>query len=375
LELLLNRAKVLVIGGGIGGLTAAIALCERGFSVDLIERDPEMTVYGVGIIQQGNVVRAVAALGILDDYIDAGYGFDYVTAFAPDGTQVAKIPSPRLLEGYPANIGISRRALRDVLVAAAKARGAQIHQGVTATAFNDDGQQVSVQFSSLPQEQYDLVVGADGLHSDTRPILIPDAPKPEFTGQGVWRYNFSRPPDLDGIHAYHGRVGTGLVPLSKDLMYMFVTTAEEGNPHYPPKGLAQTMRNKLSSAAPVIQALAKQITDDSAVVYRPLEWAFLSGPWHRGRIVLLGDAVHSTTPHLGQGAGMAIEDSLVLAEELSKAANPEEAFVRYRDRRFERCRFIVETSRAICYGQIGKGPVLDYAQATQDMYRVISAPI
>jgi 2-polyprenyl-6-methoxyphenol hydroxylase-like FAD-dependent oxidoreductase len=158
-------------------------------------------------------------------------------------------------------------------------------------------------------------------------------------------------------------------------MYMFVTTAEEGNPHYASTGIAQTMRGKLSSTAPAIQELAKQITNDSVVVYRPLEWAFLTGPWHRGRIVLLGDAVHSTTPHLGQGAGMAIEDSLVLAEELSNASSPEDAFVRYRDRRFERCRFIVETSRAICYGQLGKGPVVDYAQAAQDMYRVISAPI
>jgi 2-polyprenyl-6-methoxyphenol hydroxylase-like FAD-dependent oxidoreductase len=371
-----KHANILVIGGGIGGLTAAIALRQRGFGVDVIERDPHMTVYGVGIIQQGNVVRAVAALGILDDYIHAGFGFDHVSVFAPDGTRVAKIPSPRLLEGYPANVGISRRALRDVLVARARAAGAQIYQGVTANTLEDEGRTVTVRFSgALAPKEYDLVVGADGLHSATRARIFPDAPRPEFTGQGVWRYNFVRSPEVDGIHAYMGRVGAGLVPLSNDLMYMFVTTAEGANSHYPSAGLAKHMRSKLSGSAPAIQALAHDITEDGSVVYRPLDWAFLTGAWHRGRIVLLGDAVHATTPHLGQGAGMAIEDSLVLADELTKAGSPEEAFQQYRDRRFERCRFIVESSKALCYGQIGKGPPVDHAQATQEMYEVISAPI
>ncbi len=375
-ERVLKHANVLVIGGGIGGLTAAIALCRRGFSVDLIERDPHMTVYGVGIIQQGNVVRAVSELGVLDDYIDAGFGFDHVSVFAPDGTRVAKIPSPRLLDGYPANVGISRRALRDVLVAGARRAGTSVYQGVVAKTLDDDGLRVRVQFSSsLPPKDYDLVVGADGLHSETRSGIFPDAPKPEFTGQGVWRYNFARAPEVEGIHAYMGRVGTGLVPLSNTLMYMFVTTAEQANTHYPSTGLGQAMRDKLVGAAPAIQALANDITDDASVVYRPLDWVFLTGAWHRGRIVLLGDAIHATTPHLGQGAGMAIEDSLVLADELSKAADPEAAFAKYRDRRFERCRFIVEKSKALCYGQLGKGPPIDPAQATQEMYRVISEPI
>ncbi len=92
------------------------------------------------------------------------------------------------------------------------------------------------------------------------------------------------------------------------------------------------------------------------------------GPWHQGRVVLLGDAVHATTPHLGQGAGMAIEDSVVLAEEIARAADPETAFTAFRNRRFERCRYIVEKSLAICNGQIGKGPPV----ARSSMIRRIS---
>lgn len=374
-ECVVNQATILVIGAGIGGLTAAIALRQRGFTVDVIERDPSMTVYGVGIIQQANVIRAVAKLGVLDDYLDAGFGFEFVSVFAPDGTRLARIPSPKLLEGYPANVGISRRSLHNVLVAKARVLGASVHPGVIAEELADDGNRVRVAFSSMPAKDYDLVVGADGVHSATRDTIFPEARQPEFTGQGVWRYNFERSADVDGVHAYHGKVGSGLVPLSNELMYMFVTTSEPENTHYSKQGLAAVMRQNLSESAPIIQRLAQSITDDDAVVYRPLEWVFLTGSWHRGRIVLLGDAVHTTTPHLGQGAGLAIEDSLVLAEELTLAMNPEQAFDRYRARRYERCRYIVEKSIALCFGQLGKGPSVDPAQATQEMFEVISAPI
>ena len=104
----MEQLEILVIGGGIGGLTSAIALRQRGFSVTVIERDLEWSVYGVGIIQQGNVLRAVGALGILERYVDAGVGFDAVEVYAPDGTKLARVPSPRLLEAYPANLGIGR---------------------------------------------------------------------------------------------------------------------------------------------------------------------------------------------------------------------------------------------------------------------------
>src|SRR5690606_4553202 len=116
---------------------------------------------------------------------------------------------------------------------------------------------------------------------------------------------------------YAGSRGMGLVPLGGGLLYLFLTTPEPGNPHYPRTGLAQAMRGKLEGAPPTLAAYVDQITDDAAVVYKPLEWLLLEGDWHKGRVVLLGDAVHATTPHLGQGAGMAIEDGIVLAEELA----------------------------------------------------------
>lgn len=371
----MKRGKILVIGGGIGGLTAAIALRRRGFEVTVIERDPDWSVYGVGIIQQANVVRAMADLGLLDEYLAAGVGFDAVEIFAPDGTQVGRVPTPRLVEGYPANVGIGRPALHKVLGDTTIAAGADVRLGVTTSTIDDDGTGVSVSFSDGTSGRYDLIVAADGVYSQTRELIMPDAPRPRFSGQAVWRYNFERPATLDALQVYNGPMGAGLVPISESLMYLYVTTPEPDNPRYARKGLAGVMREKLAGCAPAIRQLAESITDDDGVVYRPLEGMMLYGDWHVGRVVLLGDAVHATTPHLGQGAGMAIEDSLVLAEELSRHDDPETAFRAYRARRFERCRYIVEKSLEICMGQLGKGPAVDNHKATAEMFAVTAEPI
>jgi 2-polyprenyl-6-methoxyphenol hydroxylase-like FAD-dependent oxidoreductase len=364
--------SALVIGGGIGGLTAAIALCRKGIAVHVIERDPEWSVYGVGIIQQANVIRAVAELGILDHYLDAGFPFDELEICS--GERTVRVPSPRLVPTYPANLGISRRALQRVLAERARASGATLQLGVTADRFEEDDSGVQVTFSDGTQGHWDFVVGADGLYSQTRRMIFPDAPEPRFVGQSVWRQNFPRPAALTAMRVYEGPKGLGLVPLSHEIMYLYVTTPEPGNPRYPREGISSAMRAKLADAPPAVRELSEQITDDSAVVYKPLEVVFLHGDWHKGRVVLLGDAVHATTPHLGQGAGMAIEDSVVLAEEIARAPTPQAAFAAYRARRFERCRYVVEASLAICEAQISGRPV-DQSAAARKMFEVVSQPI
>ena len=371
----MDDQSILIIGGGIGGLTAAIALGRDRHRLTIIEKDPDWAVYGVGIIQQSNVVRAMSELGIIDDYLAAGFGFDHVEVYVPSGARVATIPSPRLVDGLPANVGIGRRALHQVLGDRAKAAGAELRLGVTAERLDDDGAGVSVEFSDGSSGRFDIVIGADGLYSQTRQQVLPRSPRPQFTGQAVWRYNFPRTPDVSCLQAYDGPIGIGVVPLSSDLMYMYVTTPEPGNPRYSVPGLAAAMKSKLGDVAPRIAELADQINDDSAVVYKPLDWLFLDGPWHQGRIVLLGDAVHATTPHLGQGAGMAIEDAIVLAQEIGLSASPEAAFGAYRERRFARCKYIVDASLALCRGQLGEGPRIDPAKATHDMFEIVSEPI
>lgn len=371
----MTELDILIIGGGIGGLTSAIALRQRGFAVTVIEKDPGWSVYGVGIIQQGNALRAIDALGILDSYVDAGVGIDAIEVYAPDGAKLARIPSPRLLPDRPAILGIGRPALHKVLGDAVIASGAEVRLGITAEAIHDDGAKVHVLCSEGSTASYDVVVGADGVYSQTRAMLFPEAGTPRFTGQSVWRYNLPRPAALDAVHVYNGPTGVGLVPIGRDTMYLYATTPEPGNPRHPAEQLAALMRARVADCAPAIRALAETITDNEGVVYRPLEALLVEGPWHKGRAVLLGDAVHATTPHLGQGAGLAIEDSLVLAEELARHDSVEGALLAYRERRFERCAYIVGASLAICKGQLGEGPSVDNAKAAAEMFERVAEPI
>lgn len=363
------------MGGGIGGLTATIALRQRGFEVQVVERDPSWSVYGVGIIQQANVVRAMSELGLLTSYVNAGFGFNHVDLYRWDGGHIGRLNTPKLVPGYPANLGITRPALHKVLGERASASGGAIRLGDTVSELEQTANGVHVRFSGGSEDTYDLVIGADGTYSSIRTLIFPGVAKPVFTGQSVWRYNLPRPAELDGIRSYHGPVGVGLVPLAPDLMYIFATTAEPGNPKFPVAGLALRMQERLAGAPPDISVWTPRITDDRAVVYRPLDSLFLSGPWHRGRVVLLGDAAHTTTPHLGQGAGLAVEDSLVLADELVRAKEPEQAFEAYRQRRFERCQFIVEKSLTICHSQQGTGRGVDQAEITRQMLELTAQPI
>ncbi|MDT8398591.1 MAG: FAD-dependent oxidoreductase [Pseudomonadales bacterium] len=371
----MKELSILVVGGGIAGLTSGIALSRKDFAVQIIEKDPEWSVYGVGIVQQSNVVRAVDQLGIIDDYLDAGFAFDRIDVYKPDGELAARIPAPRLTEKYPAQLGIGRRALQEVLADSATSLGAKVRLGVVVKSLQEDENGVEVAFSDDSRGRYDLVIGADGVYSQIRDMIFPDSPQPEFAGQGVWRYNFRRPAAMDSLSVYEGPVGTGLVPLSEELMYMYVTSPEPGNPRYPRKGLAKAMRGKLGNAPPVIAEYARQITEDDEVVYKPLNWLMIEGDWYKGRTMLIGDAAHATTPHLGQGAGMAIEDSVVLAEELSRQSSIYKAFDAFMKRREERCRYIVETSVAICKGQLGEGPLVNNAAATAEMFKVTAEPI
>ena len=205
---------------------------------------------------------------------------------------------------------------------------------------------------------------------------FPDAPKPEYTGQWVWRYNLPRPDSLEGIEIFVGPCNAGLVPMTNELMYMFLVSQEEPDMMLPTDGAAAAMRARINMAPPQITSLMDQITDDTGVVARPMEVIFLKDhPWHKGRVVLLGDAVHASTPHLAQGAGMAIEDGLVLAEELENASDTETAFSTYRTRRFDRVAFVAENSIRVGEMQMGKVPPFDAGALTGQSIKLMCEPI
>ncbi len=372
----MNKRRILVVGAGIGGLTAAVALAQKGCDVTVVERGDGSEPDGVGISQQANVVRAVAGLGLAEDYLAAGFAYEATEIHAPDGTVVARAPVRSLIPGYPGAMGIPRKALRRLLTNAALAAGATLRYSTTVAGIEDGRERVDVTLSDGSGDAFCAVVGADGIYSQIRQTIFPAAPAPQYVGQAVWRYSLPRPAGFEALHVYNGPTGIGLVPMSEDEIYLYVTTPEPGDPVLPKRGLAAALRGRLAGCpAPAIAEIREKLVDDAAVVYRPLETIFLEGPWHRGRIVLLGDAVHATTPHLGQGGGMAMEDAVVLAEEFARSEHVASAFAAYRARRFDRCRYVVEKSLEICRGQLGQGPLIDNAKAGAEMAAVLAEPL
>lgn len=343
--------RVLVVGGGIGGLSATIALRQAGFDVDVVEKNPAWDVYGVGILQPGNALRALNELGLAREAVAQGHPMFGDTTWTADGqTLIADHEWPPLVEGLPPGNGITRPRLHRIFQSHTLQSGADVRTGVTFAALNDQGGRVEVQFTDGDRRSYDLVVGADGLYSQVRQTVFGAHLKAKYTGQVCWRYNLPRIEALDKIWVFIGETGTaGFCPLAADLMYILtIEKPPEGTSlRVPHEGIAAVYRDRLDQFGGSVAEHRHLIVDDDAVVYRPVENVLVPPPWYRGRTVLIGDAAHATSPHCGQGAAQAIEDAIVLTQELSREQPLEAALEAFTGRRYERCKMIVEGSETI----------------------------
>lgn len=343
--------RVLVVGGGIAGLSATLALRRRGIAVDVVEVNPKWDVYGVGIIQPANAIRALGELGLAEKVVEQGFAMAGSRFHDGEGNELGEIPAVSVLgPSYPPMNGITRPRLHAIFQEAVRESGADVRLGITVSSLENVDDCVEVSFSDATVGVYDLVIGADGINSLVRSLVFGQEQRPEYTGQAVWRYNAPRPEGLDHLHMFVGSNGkAGFVPLAPDLMYvLYIENQPDEHLQIPEADLAATMRLRLAEfGGPVAEVRDRYITDPSQVVYRPVQSILMPAPWHRGRIVLIGDAVHATSPHVGQGAAMAIEDALVLAEELEGEGGVEEALGRFVQRRFERCELIWQISRQI----------------------------
>lgn len=370
--------KVLIVGGGIGGLTAAIAFRQQGIEVDIVELQTSFKVYHVGIIVQANTIRAMKHIGLADRIVEAGFPYRGVQMCDAEGTVLSHVQGPRIAgEEYPSDLGMGRPALHKVLTDAVAEENCDVRLGVTFTEIADRGDTVRVGFSDGEVRDYDLVIGADGINSSVRRAIFGEELKPRFTGQGVWRYNVPRPEGLDVAALYIGKdYKAGFVPLTRETMYILLVTPEPGNPMLPQDQLAELMRQRLEGFGGLIgEARDKYITDSDLVVYRPLEAILVPKPWFRGRVVMLGDAVHATSPHLGQGAAQAIEDAIVLAEEAGRDQPLAALLGNYMDRRYERCKFVAEASLMIGEWELRHDPDADHAGIRRRMLETLALPI
>ncbi|MDL4817304.1 FAD-dependent monooxygenase [Actinomadura opuntiae] len=351
--------RVLVQGGGIGGLVAATALARRGVEVDVVERRPAGSVLGVGLNQPSNALRVMDEIGVLDDCLAAGCQWDDLRMIGADGTVLAEIPPPPA-PGLPArNNGIQRRELCRVLLDAAAKAGARLHHDATTATVSADGDGVEVTFTGHDAPvpgRYDLVAGFDGIRSATRRQLFGDRYEPRLTGFSVWRISLPRPPELDGVvYAFAGKVKATLIPLGSDDSYIALVAPEETvQQGMTPPHIAAQMHAMLQEFGGWIGGLAKHISQENSAAYGPIEQVTLDEPWYRGRVLIAGDAAHATSPHMAQGAAMAAEDAVVLAEELERATSVPEALGAWWRRRIPRAGLVQDYSAALMRQEQGK---------------------
>jgi len=182
-------------------------------------------------------------------------------------------------------------------------------------------------------------VGADGVRSVVRRFVLAGGLEPRYNGQSAFRVNIPREPEIDQIVLQAGPTGmAGFVPIGQDLAYLFLNIPWDRSLRPSQDKLLAVLREKLAPFGGLTGRIRDTYIDDpAAIVFRPEEYLIAPGPWHRGRVVLVGDAVHSVTPHLGQGAAQAIEDGVVLAAELGASAaadaDVDDALTRYVARR------------------------------------------
>ncbi len=357
-------------------MATAISLAERGVAVDLIDLDPQWRVYGAGITITGPTLRAYRRLGLLEPIKQAGAITTKTRLFRFDGTHIKDLDEPVIEEGLPATGGIMRPVLHRIMQGRVRELDIPVRLGLTVSVLKDTPGGVDVTFSDGSSGRYDLVVGADSVASGVRELAFAHMAPARPTGQGCWRISIRRPPGLvDGEFFLGHDNPCGITPCSPDSVYMWMLTRHvERETFMTDEELFATLKEQLADFGGNAGWIRDTMTREDWINYRPLAAALQPRPWYMGRIVLVGDAVHATTPHLASGAGMAVESGIVLGEELARAATAEEALQAYEDRRFDRCRDVIESSIGIGELQLNHRPPEEHAALLEGALARLNEP-
>ena len=334
--------RILIVGGGIAGLTLNRALGDGPYHVELIERDVGKDRLGAGIAVQPNAMRVLHSLGASDAVERAGSIIATLGYRDQDGAMLCQIDLDDLWSGVGSFVGITRTALHDALLW----RPERCRFGTVVMSLRERDGQVSVSLADGTSADYDLVVGADGINSDVRRAAVGAAP-PCFAGQMAWRSVARvRPDGLDGVQFWLGEDRFfGLFPAGNGITYGVGNVTSE-RVREPVPGRKNRLLELFAAFGPPVRQYLAAIGGDGEIHCSPIEW--LPAPaWHSGRVVLIGDAAHAMSPMMGQGGCMAIEDALVLAEELRSAGDIPAAIAAYEKRRRPRVDWVREQSRAL----------------------------
>lgn len=373
-----GNAEILIVGGGVGGMTAALALAQAGLPVDLVEAQPNWNALGAGLTLNGGAYRALDKVGLAQAVIDAGFPSVGGTRICDTQGNILLAGSgdPMFGQGLPNMGGILRPKLHAVLRQAMIDAAIPVRTGVSLIDFREAPDHVEAVLSDGSSRKYRYAIAADGLFSTARKLIFPDGPEPSFTGQGCWRAVVPRPEDVTATWVYSAtEKKAGFNPVSQDSMYLYLLESAPGNPWIEEKDWLPLLRERLSEFGGHMPWIVRQLDETCLINYRPLESVLLPRPWHKGHVLLIGDAAHATTPHVGYGAGMAIEDAVVLGEMMPNFSDAETLFPAFTERRYERCRAILEGSVAIGKLEMEGASVAAQRDLSAKISSVIREPI
>ena len=340
--------KAMVVGGGIGGLAAAVALRRVGVEASVFERAGELGEVGAGLGLYPNAMKALRKLGLYDAVLEQGQPLH-------PGGQVRSWRGEVLVEVSAAvmeerfgdvTVGIHRASLHRLLLEALGEAGGEVRLGAAFSGFEQDERGVVARFADGGEERGDLLVGADGLRSAVRERILGDGP-PRYAGYSAWRGL------VDPANGYlKGKAGFealgcgsrfGMVALGGGAAYWFATkNAPRPEGAEPTQHRAELLSRFGGWHEPVPSVI--RATEEADLHFDGLYHRGPAARWGTGRVTLLGDAAHPMTPDLGQGAAQALEDAVVLARSLQTEGDPKAALRLYEDRRLDRTAYVTRQS-------------------------------
>ncbi|HEY5331900.1 MAG TPA: FAD-dependent monooxygenase [Solirubrobacterales bacterium] len=371
-------ANALIIGAGPGGLAAAIALRQAGVEVDVAESTPDRSVLSSELMLTSPNLRTLDKLGVARSLLPRGVPYPQCEIHAADNTLLEVVDIHKVTEDdMPACLGLTRRTLHDGLYEGAVAAGATIHHGTDLTSLEQAEGHVEANFETGPSGHYELVVGADGGRSQVRQLVF-DAPEPAYVGQCAWRARVRRQGDA-GLKLWYGQNAMNVyVPVDEDTAFYCSLANYESPPRLDRDRFAELLLEELDEFenGPVEQVKG-ELNADTHIHFAPLRYMVMPDPWYRGRVLLIGDAAHTTTPHVGYGAGLAIEDGLVIGEEVAAQESLETALETFMQRRYERCRKVVEAGAQLSRWQqdlVDKHSA-QQAEVLDDIWLMLAEPV
>ncbi|MCC5905029.1 MAG: FAD-dependent monooxygenase [Balneolaceae bacterium] len=332
-----------IIGGGIAGLTAAIALNKSGFKASIFEATTNNGVAGAGLALAANAIMAFDRLGIKDEIINKGRLLSAFKILDQEGNLITKTDSTGLSKKYGAdNFTIHRHDLHQVLLS--KIDPDTLYRDKKIIDFEQKRDAIRLTFNDGSEHLTSFVIVADGIHSLIRQKLIHDS-KPRYSGYTCWRAVIETPEIVinESSESWGSKGRFGIVPLADNKIYWFACINAKANDPVFKNYTSKDLLNHFTGFHDPVPAILKATRDEDLIWndiidLKPIEnYAFEN-------IVLIGDSAHAATPNMGQGACQAIEDAVILADEMAANISINTAFKKFEKRRLKRTHSITNTS-------------------------------